>query len=468
MVMRMVLKLLVLLWLTPLGAAPLTVNIDKTHSPLGEPVHLRVTSSANLNEFDLTPLKKDFEIFSQTTNSSISQGREQSILDVTLYPLHSGKLVLPGLMLGTTRSRALPIEITPSTVSMIAWVPPEIPMEREPTTLHLEIRDDGSLTWDTPIQLDAPYTMLRAFPELTKEELREGVMQVMHHYRWRVLPLKNGSLSLTFGMLDAHKFGERLRFPVNAVSLRVQAAPGYLPLHLPIGKPTIRTDKPPSQLNVGQPVAWNMYIQAPGLSPEGALKLLQYTTPPGLRFYAPSVTPITFDGEDTLRLTLTFVGERNAKIFPALHLPYFDLQKQRIEALTIPASRLTVRSPVREKIIIGALLSVGILVLAGLGYAVWRRLSLLRSKRAWLAQLQSAPDPIRLYRLLTQNAPWHTRTLKECPEILHTYRELHAQLEQTCFSLQAPEISFADLKLAWCRACANIPLTHFIKAPCAF
>ncbi len=463
MVMRMVLKLLVSLWLTPLGAAALTVSLDKTHSPLGEPVHLRVTSSANLSEFDLTPLKKDFEIFSQTTNSSTSQGREQFILDVTLYPLHSGMLVLPNLMLGTTLSRALPIEITPSTVSMIAWVPPEIPMEREPTTLHLEIRDDGSLTWDTPIQLDAPYTTLRAFPELIKEELRDGAMQVMHHYRWRVLPLKNGSLGLTFGMLDAHKFGERLRFPVNPVSLRVQAAPAYLPLHLPIGKPTIRTDKPPSQMNVGQPAAWSLYIQAPGLSPEGALELLQYTTPPGVRFYAPSVTATNLDGEDILRLTLTYVAERNANIFPAFHLPYFDLQKQRIETLTIPASRLTVRSPVREKMIIGTLLSVGSVVLAWLGFRVWGGLTLFKNKRAWLARVGFARDPNHLYRILTQDSPWQVHTLQQWPKSLRPLHDLRAQLEQACFGLRPTQIAFADLRIRWRQACANVPLSHFIQ-----
>jgi hypothetical protein len=444
-------------------AAPLVVNLDKTHSPLGEPVHLRVISSAHLNEFDLTPLKKDFEVFRQTTNSSISHGREQSILDVTLYPLHTGKLIVPSLTLGVTRSRTLPIEISSSIANLIAWVPPEIPLERQPTILHLEIRDDGSLTWDTPIQIDAPYITLHAFPESTQEEMREAGMHVVHRYRWRVLPLKSGSLGINFGMLDAHKFGQRLRFPVNSVSLRVQAAPAYLPLHVPMGKPTIRTDKSPRQIMVGQPMVWNLYIQAPGLSPEGAIQLLQYTVPPGLRFYAPTVMSISLDGEDALRLTLTFVGDRTAEFFPALQLPYFDLQKRRIEAWTIPASRLVVRSPVREKIIRGALLSVGGLILAWLSFRMWKSLALFQSKRSWLKQVQFAADPTRLYRILTQDAPWSTQTLQQFP--VHIARVLRMQLEQACFGLIPPEISFSDLRLTWLRACTKIPLANFSETP---
>jgi len=283
----------------------------------------------------------------------------------------------------------------------------------------------------------------------------------VHDYRWSVLPLKGDSLRIAFGMLDANKFGQRLRFPLSDVSFRVRAAPAYLPLHLPIGKPTLRTDPLPKQITVGQPVVWNMDIQAPGLSAAGALKLLQYDTPRGLRFYAPSVTPITLDGNDALRLTLTFVAERGAETFPALSLAYYDPQLQRIEALNIPAARLTLRDPLREKIIIGVLLVAGVLLFIWIGVKAKPWLRRLQIKRAWLARVQAAQDTTSLYCALTQETPWRALTLQHWPAAFLMDAALRTQLEQARFGPPHAEIAFSELKPAWLRACAQLPLLSF-------
>ncbi len=458
------LLLLLSLWLPPLSAAQLTAALDKKISPMGEPLHLRITSAATLSELDLAPLKNNFEVFSQEASNSSRNGRAQSTLDVTLYPLRSGQLTLPSLTLGNAHTRALSVEIPPAQVSLRTLLTPSVPMEREPALLLLEIRDDGSLNWSMPTQLDAPHIALRPLPEQQREEQHDGATSIVHEYRWRVLPLKSESLSINFGMLDANKFGQRLRFPLSAVSFRVQAAPAYLPLYLPIGKPTLRTDTLPKRIFAGQPVAWTMDIQAPGLSAEGALKLLQYDTPRGLRFYPPSVTPITRDGNDALRLTLTFVAERDAQLFPALSLAYYDPQKQRIEALNIPAARIQVRDPLREKIILALFLIAGNLLLAWIGYKARPWLRRWQVKRAWLARIQAAQDAASLYRALTQQSPWQALTLQHWPDTLRIDPALRAQLEQACFAPHAGDISFADLKRAWWRACGQLPLIEFARS----
>lgn len=446
------------MWFLPLSAAQLSVTLDKKTSPMGEPLLMRITGTTNLSELDLSPLNADFEVFSQASSSSTRNGREQSVLEVTLYPLRSGQLTVPSLGLGAARTRALPVEISPTPVSLRAWLTPAVPMEREPATLHLEISDDGSLGWAMPTQIDAPHMTLQPLPEQLREETRDGVVAIVHDYRWRVLPLKSESLGIRFGMLDANKFGQRLRFPLNAVSYRVQAAPTYLPLHLPIGKPTLRSDALPKQIIAGQPVAWSMDIQAPGLSAEGALKLLQYETPPGLRFYAPSVTPFTIDGDAALRLTMTFVAEQNAENFPALHLPYFDPRQQRIEALTLPAARLEVRDPLRENIVIGALLLAAGIMLAWIAHKARPWLRRLKTKRAWLARIQAAQDPASLYRALTQESPWRAPTLQHWPAPIQIDPALRTQLEQARFGAEPTEMAFADLKRGWRCACGQLPL----------
>ena len=47
------------LWLPPLAAAQLNAELDKKQSPMGEPLRLRITNTASLNELDLAPLKND-------------------------------------------------------------------------------------------------------------------------------------------------------------------------------------------------------------------------------------------------------------------------------------------------------------------------------------------------------------------------------------------------------------------------
>ncbi len=461
MVTRLILTGLLLLALTPGAAAQFSVELDKSQSRLGEPIMLRIRSAAPLATLDLTPITRDFDIFSQTITSSGSVGHERYTLEAVLYPLRSGKLMLPRLSLGAARSRGVPVYVAPANVSLIAWVPPDIPMEREPTLLHLEIRDDGSLSWDTPIEVNVASATLQVLPERNRQERYADSTQFVHHHRWRVLPLKEGTLRVDFGMLDAHQFGQRLRFPVNAVSLRVQAAPAYLPLHLPIGKPVIHADPPPRALIAGRPTAWNMVIQAPGLSAEGALRLLQYTASPGLRFYAPSVTPVNIDGMEILQLTLSFVAARTADTFPALHLAYFDRHTQRIEVLRVPATRLQVRDPGHQNRLAGVGLLGGVLVLAGLGCRLWPRLRQFRIKRAWLARIRDAKDVTNLYRVLTQAAPWRSKTLRQCPEPLQKERAGCEYLERTRFAHGASDTSFAEVKQTWKSVAARMPLRYF-------
>ena len=460
---RLALSLIFSLWLTSGVCVGLAVKLDKNQSSLGEPLLLQIKSSADLNEIDLEPIKKDFEIASQTINHNASQGRDQYVLEATLYPLRSGTLTVPNLVLGTQRSKGVSILIKPANVAMHAWFPPGMPMEREATVLHLEIRDDGSLSWDTPIQIDAPYAVVRALPESLREESQDGIKRVVHHFRWQILPLKEGSLSVAFGMLDAHRYAQRLRFPVSSVSLNVRPAPAYLPLNLPIGKPAIRIDPRPQRMIAGKPTAWNMYIHAPGLSAEGAKNLLQYTVPAGMRFYTPSIAPIMLDGEEYLRITLSFIGDRTTRIFPAMRLPYYDLQQQRIESVWLPAATLQVRDPLFERLIAGSIAMVAVGLLAPLIWLAWRQWQRIRTKHKWLSQISAAQTPAMLYAALTKDSPWHARTLSQLPSMLNIDARAYMELEQARFGLLYDAKLFPDVKKPWEQRIANMPL-HFFAA----
>lgn len=413
--------------------AALEVKIDKTQSQLGEPFMLQISSSEDLSALDLSPLSSNFELASQTLNRVSSQGRDKYLLETTLYPLRSGVIAVPSLALGTQRSRALSVRVAPANVSIRAWFPPDIPMAREATVLHLEIRDDGSVSWDTPIHIEAPYTVIRALPGAIREETRDDTKQVVHHFRWEILPLKEGSVTVRFGMLDAHRYAQRLRYPVGDVSLRVRPTPAYLPLNLPIGRVYVRSD--PRQLHViaNRLQTWNMYVRAPGLSAEGLQSLLQYGVPAGVVFYPPDITSVMLGTDEYLRLSLSFKADRSARVFPEIRLPYFDVRTQRIETIRLPASPLHVRDPARERLLAWGTAIMTLCLLTMVTWVSWQYWRRRDTKHEWLHQINTAQTPAELYVQLTKHAPWRAPTPRHLPATLNIDPNHYAELDALRF-----------------------------------
>lgn len=445
--------------------AALEVKIDKAQSQLGEPLQLQIRSTEDLSALDLSPITQHFELVSQTLNRASRQGRDEYLLEATLYPLRSGVLSVPQLAMGTMHSQAVDVLVRPDKVSIQAWFPPGMPMEREATVLHLELRDDGSSSWNTPIEVDAPYTAIRALPESVREEWQGETKSVVHHFRWQILPLKAGSVTVRFGMIDAYRYAQRLRFPVGNVSLKVRSAPAYLPLSLPIGRPVIRTDPHPKHLIAGKLQAWNMYVHAPGLSAEGLKSLLQYSAPDGMVFYPPNVAPVMLGADEYLRITLSFIVDHSARTFPAMRLPYFDVRAQRVEAVSLPASPLQIRDPARQRFIIWSAGIIGLCLLMVLAWVAWRFWRRMAVKKEWQTKISRAQTPGELYSLLTKASPWRARTLRHLPTALKIdasqYAKLEAlrfgQLEISAFSA----LTFSALRVNLERLVAKSPVTIY-------
>lgn len=457
MVERWVLIVLLLGWVSSARAA-LEVSLNKSEVQLGEALTLQIKSATDLSELDLSPLTRDFDVTSQTLNRAAAKGRTFFLLEATLYPLRSGALIVPQLSLGASRSRPLSMRVHNSDISMHAWFPANLPIEREPTVLHVEIRDDGSLSWDTPIKVDMPHAAVRPLSEKTFEEVRDGMTRTVHSFRWQVLPLKAGSLTAHFGLLDAHRNAQRLRFPMRSASLTVRAAPAYLPLHLPIGRPLVHVGTRPKQLFAAQPISWNIDIKAPGLTAAGMKSLLQYAVPPGLKMYPPSIATISTDSGEALRITLSMSADRRLTHYPAIYFPYYDPRQQRIQRVTLPAQPVLVRDLAREKFF-----SVGIAVITVLfslvaAWLVSRHVRRERIKRHWLLQVRDASTPICLYRTVTQRSPWGVPTLKALPQELQFDTETINRFERSVFAGPDTTTSFLAEKEAWVRRITRLPL----------
>lgn len=462
MVKHLAIALLCCMAVSAAHAARLNATLDKKTAALGEPIQLRVLANADLGALDLSPLQVDFEVFSSAVSGGTLKGKAQSVLDATLYPLRAGKIMLPPLTLGAARSQPLTLEVQPAQALVRAWVNPDTPMVREPATLHLEIRDEGDLSWNAPTQLVAPHIHLRPETERSSEVHQDGRALQVREYRWTLLALKSEGQSVAFPMLDAYKFGQRLRFPVTRVNFRAVPAPSYLPLYLPIGRPLVRSEAPPEEIFIGRPASRVLDIDAPGLSAEGAIQSLRFDAPRGMRMYAPGVAPVKIDGRDGLRVTLSFVVEDAAgSTFPAIRLPYFDPKTQRIETVDLPAAPLTVRDPLREKIYLTGWILVLALGLGWLGMKGWPWIMRWRAKRAWLARLDAAGNAAALYRALTRDAPWRAHSLRDSVQKLKAEAQLVDALECLRFGAGAPEIDFAVQKNAWRHLGRGAPVSAF-------
>ena len=136
-------------------------------------------------------------------------------------------------------------------------------------------------------------------------------------------------------------------------------------------------------------------------------------------------------------------------------------EAMRIETLTIPAMRLSVRDPLREKMVGVGLILFAILSLTWLGIKAWPWLQRWRAKRAWLTQLDAATDAVTLYRVLTRDAPWRANTLRQSAHELNADTPLCKSLEQLRFGTDVPEVSFAEMKNAWRETGARAPISAF-------
>lgn len=454
--LRFGLLLLILFWLQASGATGLTVSLDKREATLGEPIQVRIVADTALNELDLSTWQTDLEVFSRAASLSSGGGQVRGVLDLTLYPLRSGTLALSPLHLGRRTSRALELAIAPSPLNFSTRIDPMSPNERQAATLTLQFQDQGELSF-TPLQLDAPHIAWTALPE----SINNGAgLRIL---RWTILPLQSGGLSIRFPMLDAYRFGQRLRYPLAPINFRAARLPAYLPLYLPIGKPTVKVDALPAELIAGRPYNWNIEIDAPGLSPAGALKLVQNPKAPGLRFYTPRATTLKRDGREIIQLSLSFEAVRGNVFFPSLQIPYFEPATQTLRALSLPSQTLQVRDPALLKQLLSVLVALAILILVALGNTLAPRVQAWRQRRRWLKAIQTSADVTQLYRLLSVDAPWPSLSIRRWPIALRARiktAEIDA-LETQRFGPGRAALDFIQLRQTWRNLGANLPLEFF-------
>jgi len=413
----------------------LQVRADKKAVVLGEPLLVEIKADdvrEPLSSIKLEKLKQNFNVYGISSNvqSRKIKGRTVAVetMTLTLYPLRSGKVQLPALSYMGKSSVPLAVSVlasdkhTPAVVFKAAIDSPR-PMVRQAATLTLDIYDDGSRQWTAPQELTATGIYQRKLAETQSEESVAGIRYTVHRYAWALMPLREGKITVEFPMLDAFKFGTRLRYPVAPLQLEATAAPAYLPVYVPIGKPVVSMEALPAEIALNRPVNRMFRVSGSGFSAEGLSKLLSDTgSNEALHFYPLKIG--TADNErptsavQTLLVTLSFVPLRAGMLkLPEINLPYYNPESARVESVLLPAIDVRVFNPLWHR---AARIALGLMVLAGVSGVGYRAVKYSRrrlKKRKYLLAIGRAKSAGELHRALLnfdgEIATMHCQTLPQ-------------------------------------------------------
>ena len=397
---------MILLAAGSVDAASLRAQLDRNTAALGEPLSLSVQAQGmSLDALDVAPLMADFEVFSRT----LSSAADSEALVLTLYPRKAGRLQLPALTLETRSTAAQQITVTEGSDSVpkvtAAWAlePPE-PRVGEPARLSLAICDDGSLQWRRPMLPIQSGHILRALGEEAGPAEHAGESCTLQRYHWALLPTRAGAAAIDLPMLDASRFGQRLRFPGPSITYQAAALPAWLPAQVPPVAAQIVAEPLPARWPLGRPLDWRFEV-AGGYSADGlkALLALQLRDSPALGLYPPLVE--VMENEDMnsplTRHAVTLFWQPRASgevILPTLRLPWYDAERGRLAASVVEGKTLTVFDPrwQRARQVAAALASL-VLVVAGV-WQLRRMLGWRVARRQGLRAIRTAGDVAGLAR----------------------------------------------------------------------
>ena len=334
-------------------AASLTAQLDRAAVALGEPLSLTLEARGlDLDALDLAPLEARFEVFARTR----SRGTDSETLVLTLYPRIAGALPIPPLQIDSRRTPAIPLTVTDGSESVpqvrANWdLEPAAPRVNQPLRLTLAICDDGSLQWQRPALPTLAGRVVRALGEEEGDGKRDGEACTLHRFHWALLATRDGVASLSVPMLDASRFGQRLRFPGPSLSYEAAALPAWLPAHVPPVAPTIQAAALPARWPLRRPLSWRFEVSG-GYSADGLKSLLelQLRESSALGVYPPLIEAITPDDQNLplsrYAVTLFLQPRASGEVtLPTLRLPWYDVARGRMASTALAGGTLTVFDP---------------------------------------------------------------------------------------------------------------------------
>ena len=391
-------------------AATLTAQLDQSAITLGEPVSLSIRANGlSLDALDITPITANFDVYART----LSRGVNSEILALTLYPRRTGVLNIPPLQLQPLHTAALTLKVVDGSETVprvtATWtLAPAAPSVNQPARLTLAICDDGSLQWQRPILPTSSGRLLRILGEDEGEGKRADETCTLHQFHWSFIGTQSGTASLGVPMLDAFRFGQRMRFPGPKLAYQTAALPAWLPAHVPPVAPYILAGLLPTRWPLRRQLAWRFQVTG-GYSADDLKSLLdlQLRESPDLGVYPSLIEEVAQDDSSSplsrYNVTLYLEPRESGQLrLPALRLPWYDLSRSQLTSSVIAGKTLIVFDPRRQ---LGGQIAGGLAGLLLLGGMFWqaRRMARWRlARRRGLCLIRQARDVAGLAQAVRQ------------------------------------------------------------------
>ncbi len=360
--------LMVLILSAVVHAASLETEVDRPQVEMGDVLTLTLTArdlpvTQSLPAPDFSPLKGDFDIVGQETNTQlmVANGamRKFEQWRVQLTPRHAGTLVIPALKIGALQTRPLSIEVKPASTALQAHPAYFLDNSVSPQTLYIQQQGLYTLRFyyrgDLVNGAVAPPTfgtaqVLRLANQATYRKLVDGLPYTVFEWRYAFFPSEPGTLTIPpqgfQGQLYLDRRLRQVSGKTRPLSVKVLPIPSTWPADtpwVPAQKITLKphwigTDKP---LKAGDTVSLELTIDAEGQR-AALIPAIPLPKVEGIRFYA---EPPQLDndlhtdgvhGRKVLRWTLLFEKAGDITL-PALTLSWWDVKTKQIRQASVPA-----------------------------------------------------------------------------------------------------------------------------------
>jgi len=363
------------LLLSTSAQAALTAAVDRDRVAMGDILKLTISATDDepVNNIDLRPLLKDFEVL-QRSNSSTTrvingEVSQANMVTLDISPKREGTLRVPSLRVGRQETNYLLIAVGPATT---AGGDPLISFEAELDVNSVYVQGQALLTLRiqqainldsrsiTELQIDNAF--VKQLEQNSFQRTIEGRPWLVHEIRYAIFPEQSGQLTIpaqTFsaresmprrGMFDIGGNGRPIKRTSDALTLKVLPRPDQFPNQTWLPARNIELTEtwstPPDQLQAGESVTRRITITGEGL--QGAqLPPIFFPSSEGLKYYPDQ--PVISDKESSSGLigsredsaALVPTKEGNWEV-PEIRIPWWDTGSGKLRHAVIPARKLNV------------------------------------------------------------------------------------------------------------------------------
>lgn len=342
---------------------------------------------------DFTPLNDEFEILSkrQSHQTTIINGKTDNTISWTidLLPRKEGKLTIPSIQIGQSKTLPQEIEVTaPEKRNILGPFfleseiePKESVYEQEQIlyTLRLFTSVNFSQAQLSDIKVDDPDAIIEKLGEDSQyETYKEGKKYVVLERKYAVFPQKAGEFIFSPAVFEGHAitgggysfFNRPTQFKrvySNEEKIEVKAipAPFQKSTWFPVQNVTLTSEwsSDPSEIKMGDPLTWTLKIVAEGtmgnLIPDPRLsvpsEIKQYPDKPLIEN---QVNEKGFIGTKQIKIVL-LPSKAGELTIPEIDLKWWDLKSDQLKEAKLPSTVIKVKDdsiamttppPVKEEI----------------------------------------------------------------------------------------------------------------------